>query len=103
MPLYIVSTGEGEAKKERLVEANNSPVARNFVARETVTVALATQHDLFRLAKAGVDIEVAKDVPASDGSVTGAEPEPEAQPEAGAETPPAEEAETEQPTPKRGK
>lgn len=59
MPLYIVSSGEGDQKKERLVEANNKASARNFVARDQYAVEVAGQAELFRLAKSGVDIEVA--------------------------------------------
>lgn len=66
MPLYIVVTGEGEAKKERLVEANNKAVARNFVARDMVKVDLAEGPDIHRLAKADVEIEVATPEPSGD-------------------------------------
>ncbi len=59
MPLYLMKSGEGEALKERLVEANNIQVARNFVARDIIQGEKAGQADLFRLAKAGVEIEVA--------------------------------------------
>lgn len=69
MPLYIVTTGEGDAKKERLVEANNPSAARNFVVRDSVKAEIADQKRLFELAKAGVEIEVATGV--------GGEPEAE--------------------------
>lgn len=90
MPLYLTKTGLGEAIVERLIEANNKAVARNFVARDMVAVELAGQADLFRLAKAGKEVEVAKDLPevsdnggASGGGVEPAqEPEAELQPEA---------------------
>lgn len=59
MPVYLVSTGADDAKVERLVDAANKAQARNHVARETVTVGLAKQAELFRLAKAGKDIEQA--------------------------------------------
>lgn len=59
MPLYLMSHGEDEAKIERLIEANNIQVARNFVARDVIKGEKAAQKDLFRLAKAGVEIEVA--------------------------------------------
>ena len=70
MSLYLVSTGEGEALKERLVEANNKAVARNFVARDMVKVELADQKTLFRLAQAGAQVEVAtgESVVEADGS-----------------------------------
>lgn len=57
MPLYLVATGEGEAKKERLIDANNINAARNHAAKDTIKVERAGQADLFRLAKAGVDVE----------------------------------------------
>jgi hypothetical protein len=66
MPLYVVKTGEGEDAKERLVEANNKAVARNFVARTLVEVELAEGPDVHRLAKLGIDIEVATPEPASE-------------------------------------
>lgn len=76
MPLYIVSTGAGEAKSERLVEAANSPAARLYVARESIFVGLADQKSLFRLAQAGAQIEVA------GGDVTAAESEADSRTEA---------------------
>lgn len=66
MPLYVVKTGEGEDAKERLVEANNKAVARNFVARDMVKVELAEGEAVHRLAKAGVEIEVATPEPGGD-------------------------------------
>jgi hypothetical protein len=73
MPLYVTTIGEGEAKAERLVEANNKAVARNFAARGLVKVEIASQADLFRLAKAGKEVEVATDAPeiAQDGGASG--------------------------------
>ena len=59
MPLYKVTSGEGEVKVERLVEANNKATARNFAARSHFTVEVAEPTELFRLAKAGAEIEVA--------------------------------------------
>lgn len=71
MPLYLVTTGEGDDKKERLVEAANPAGARNFVVRDSVKAVIVEPRDLHRLAVAGVEIEVA----------TGGEPEaPETSP-----------------------
>lgn len=57
MPLYLVSTGKDEAKVERLIDANNINAARNHAAKDTISVERAGQADLFRLAKADVEIE----------------------------------------------
>lgn len=64
MPVYLASYETKDGAKERLVEANDSRVARSFVAKEIIEVKLAAQADLFRVAKAGGDIEVAKETPA---------------------------------------
>lgn len=56
-PIYLVSTGEGEAKVERLIEANNINAARNHAAKDTIKVERAGQADLFRLAKTDVEVE----------------------------------------------
>ena len=53
MGIYLV-TADGN---ERLIDAPNKASARNFVAKDTVAVAVAKQADLFRIAKAGGDVE----------------------------------------------
>jgi hypothetical protein len=64
MAVYLVKTPDG---KERLVEAANRASARNHVARSALDVAVASQADLFRVAKAGGDIETAgAETPAAD-------------------------------------
>lgn len=59
MPLYLAKLGQGENLQEFLVEASNKQVAQNHVARKVIEVEKASQADLFRLAKAGAEIEVA--------------------------------------------
>lgn len=56
MATYLVTTPDG---KERLVEAANQAGARNHVSRDSITVAVAKPADLFRVAKAGGEIEQA--------------------------------------------
>lgn len=58
MPIYLVKPKEGEGA-ERLVEAPNKASARNHVAKDTIAVEVAKQSDLFRVAKAGGDVEQA--------------------------------------------
>jgi hypothetical protein len=85
MPLYRVEIGEGEAKKERLVEAGDSRNARSFVAAQLLKVERASQADCFRLAKAGVEIEAAVTEPelpeiAPEPKKPDAKPDPKAPP-----------------------
>lgn len=56
MAVYLVKDSGGT---ERLVDAANKASARNHVARDTITVEVAKQRDLFRVAQAGGDIETA--------------------------------------------
>jgi hypothetical protein len=69
MATYLVTTPDG---KERLVEAANQAGARNHVSRDSIQVKVASPADLFRIAKAGGDIEQAGESPA-------AQPEPPAE------------------------
>jgi hypothetical protein len=71
MPVYLV-TAPTEPPTEKLVEAANTASARNHVARHIVTAKVAKQADLFRVAKAGGDIETAGAEPAAaEPPVTG--------------------------------
>jgi hypothetical protein len=79
MAVYLVKVPDGS---ERLVEAANQAQARNHVARSCLDVAVAKGADLFRVAKAGGDIETAG---AEAAAEPGAEPEvqqPEVEPQA---------------------
>ncbi len=58
MPVYLV-TAPTEPPTEKLVDAPNLASARNYVARQLLTVAVAKGPDLFRIAKAGGDMETA--------------------------------------------
>ena len=58
MPVYLV-TAPTNPPTEKLVEAANHMGARNHVAKQIITAAVAKQADLFRVAKAGGDIETA--------------------------------------------
>lgn len=51
--VYLAKVGETES----LIEAGNINAARNHVAKKTITIGLASQADLFRLAKDGAEIE----------------------------------------------
>lgn len=51
--VYLVDDG----KKKRLVRAQNQAQARNFVARDSITVAVAEPEQLVELGAAGVKIE----------------------------------------------
>lgn len=64
MAVYLVKSPDG---KERLVDAANRASARNHVAKSVLDVAVAKQADLFRVAKAGGDIETAGEVVAEGG------------------------------------
>lgn len=82
MPTYIVKHPDAEAEggsKERLVEASDSRQARAFVAKGLITVDKASSADLFRLSKAGAELEDATkepvDPPAPPAAVL---PQPEA-------------------------
>ena len=55
--IYIVDQKDAAA---RLVRATNKVQARNHAARDTFTVALATQDDLIAAVGAGVKVEDAK-------------------------------------------
>jgi hypothetical protein len=61
MAVYLVKQPDD---KERLVEAANKASARNHAARTCMTVMVAKQADLFRVAKAGGEIETAGEEPA---------------------------------------
>ena len=60
MPVYLV-TVPTNPPTEKLVNAANTASARGHVARQVITVAVAKQADLFRIAKAGGDIEEVSD------------------------------------------
>lgn len=64
MAVYLVKSPDGA---ERLVEAANRASARNHVAKAVLDVAVAKQADLFRVAKAGGDIETAGEVVPEQG------------------------------------
>jgi len=68
MPVYLV-TADTEPKTEKLVEAANAASARNHVGRQIITAKVAKQADLFRVAKAGGDIETAGQDPAEGGGL----------------------------------
>lgn len=53
VPVYIVSDG----KKQRIVRAQNQAQARNHVARDALTVAVAEPEQLVELGGAGVKLE----------------------------------------------
>jgi hypothetical protein len=69
MPVYLV-TVPTEPPTEKLVEAANTASARNHVARQMITATVAKQPDLFRIAKAGGDIETAGQEPTQGGGLT---------------------------------
>lgn len=56
MAIYLVKVPDGT---ERLVEGANRASARNHVANDVLQVSVAKQADLFRVAKAGGDVETA--------------------------------------------
>lgn len=56
--------------KQRLVEATSPHAARSFVARKEYSVDIPAQHEIFAMAKAGVEIEVAGADPVSDETRT---------------------------------
>lgn len=88
MAVYLVKTPDG---KERLVEAANRASARNHVAKSALEVAVAKQADLFRVAKAGGEIETAGEVvaePAAAEPQAGTQGEGGGDAEPGAEEPP---------------
>lgn len=64
MPMYLVKfdTPNG-GPVEKLVEANNKAVARNWVARNMISAELAESTDIVRIVKAGGEVEVAKELP----------------------------------------
>jgi hypothetical protein len=64
MPIYLVKAPT-QPPTEKLVDAANAASARNHVARQLVTSTVAKQADLFRVAKAGGDVEKAGDEPAA--------------------------------------
>lgn len=53
VPVYIVNDG----KKQRIVRAQNQAQARNHVARDALTVAVAEPEQLVELGAAGVKLE----------------------------------------------
>lgn len=62
--LYRVKSASTGAA--RLIEASTPSVARSFVARHEFAVDIPAQHEVFAMAKAGVEIEIAGDAPVSD-------------------------------------
>jgi hypothetical protein len=66
MAIYLVTGPDG---KERLVDASTQAGARSHAARKDYKVTVASQADLFRIAKAGGDVEAA-------GADSTPEPEP---------------------------
>lgn len=85
MAVYLVKDPTG---KERLVDAANRASARNHVAKTVLDVAVAKQADLFRVAKAGGDIEAAGEVVAD---VTGTDTDEGGEQGSGPSEPPADE------------
>ena len=63
----IVLDAAGEVGKEYLVEAESPAQARTHVLRKVATVELASQRDVYELAKAGVSIENATDQASVEG------------------------------------
>ncbi len=61
--LLIVSPRKDVHSIERLVRAKNEARAIAHVVKDTVTVERAKADDLIRLAKAGVEIEIASEQP----------------------------------------
>lgn len=59
MPLYLMKHLGSDGERERLVEASNIQTARNHVAAGIIQGEIAKPADLFRLAKAGVELEKA--------------------------------------------
>ncbi len=59
MTVYRIEVPNGGEATERLVEAPNQASARNHVARSLFKVEPAKSADLFRLAKAGIELETA--------------------------------------------
>lgn len=62
--LYRIKSASTGA--QRLVEASTPRGAVAFVARNEFTADIPAQHEVFAMAKAGVEIEVAGDEPVSD-------------------------------------
>lgn len=79
MPIYLMEHELGGEKKERLVEASSIAVARNHVARDMIRGGIAKHADLFRLAKAGVELEQAGAAEAPESSAAPAQEEPPAE------------------------
>lgn len=52
--------------RQHLVEASNPRAAVSHVARNEFKVDIPAQHEVFAMAKAGVEIEVVGDEPVSD-------------------------------------
>jgi hypothetical protein len=61
--LYRVKDNSG---KQRLIEASTPRGAIAYVARNEFTADIPAQHEVFAMAKAGVEIEVAGDQDVSD-------------------------------------
>ena len=60
--LYKVTT----PTKTRLIESPNVQRAIAFAAKDEITAVIPAQHEVYALAKAGVDIEQVVDAPVSD-------------------------------------
>jgi hypothetical protein len=62
MPDYLVKVkpNKEDSETERLIRAKNQAAAVAHVVKDTVVCSKATNDDLMRLAKAGVDVEVAE-------------------------------------------
>jgi len=65
MPDYHVTVvaSKDAATVERIVRAKNEARAIAWVAGDTITISRVSNDDLVRLAKAGVDIEIASEQP----------------------------------------
>lgn len=73
MPLYFVKFGD----EERLIEAPSGPSARSFAMASRVECHVASKEECFRVAKAGGEIEVAKEAPELPPEATAASEPPE--------------------------
>lgn len=93
MPVYIV-TAPTQPPTERLVDAPNAASARNHVARQLLSVTVAKGPDLFRIAKAGGEMDTVGQSPAPEQEAdVGATDQAAEQPSAEAGQEPSEEAE----------
>lgn len=72
MPVYIV-TAPTSPPTEKLVDAPNMASARRHVANQLITATVAKGSDMFRIDKAGGELETAGDTGLSDTEAEAAE------------------------------